>query len=92
MTASTLYEALEPEILWKPLLTTIFKEISGDGAQTEVSLRTYSTFFLILKINARLLTWPFSFWKRSHMTKKFKQTTSQQSLLGFWTFLMYDLQ
>ncbi|KAJ2917856.1 hypothetical protein MD484_g2573, partial [Candolleomyces efflorescens] len=35
MTASTLYEALEPEILWKPLLTAIFKEISGDGAQTE---------------------------------------------------------
>lgn len=35
MTASTLYEALEPEILWKPLLSKIFKEMSGDGSQTE---------------------------------------------------------
>lgn len=35
MTASTLYEALEPEILWKPLLSKIFKELSGEGMQTE---------------------------------------------------------
>lgn len=43
MTASTLYEALEPEILWKPLLTAILKEISGDGAQTEVFVKSCCT-------------------------------------------------
>jgi len=31
MTASTLYEAVEPHIIWKQLLTSIFMEITGDG-------------------------------------------------------------
>jgi hypothetical protein len=35
MTASTLYEALEPEILWKPLLSALFKEISTEDSQSE---------------------------------------------------------
>ncbi|KAG2022683.1 hypothetical protein CC2G_000411 [Coprinopsis cinerea AmutBmut pab1-1] len=35
MTASTLYEALEPEILWKPLLGAIFKELSEENGSTE---------------------------------------------------------
>ncbi|TFK26748.1 hypothetical protein FA15DRAFT_255211 [Coprinopsis marcescibilis] len=35
MTASTLYEALEPEILWKPLLSAIFKELSSETSATE---------------------------------------------------------
>src|SRR5215217_6841038 len=35
MTASTLYEALEPEIIWKPLLLAIFKEISTENSQSE---------------------------------------------------------
>lgn len=35
MTASTLYEALEPEILWKPLLSALFKEISTENSQSD---------------------------------------------------------
>ena len=36
MTASTLYEAVEPHVLWKRLLSAVFDEITGDGTQTEV--------------------------------------------------------
>ncbi|KAG5220330.1 Dopey, N-terminal-domain-containing protein [Salix suchowensis] len=36
MTASTLYEAVEPQIIWKHLLTHVFGELTGDGAQTEI--------------------------------------------------------
>jgi hypothetical protein len=36
MTASTLYEAVEPQILWKQLLAAVFNEIVGDGPQFEV--------------------------------------------------------
>ncbi|KAF8963955.1 Dopey, N-terminal-domain-containing protein [Flammula alnicola] len=35
MTASTLYEAVEPQILWQHLLTAVFNEIMGDGTQIE---------------------------------------------------------
>ncbi|KAF8167553.1 Dopey, N-terminal-domain-containing protein [Crassisporium funariophilum] len=35
MTASTLYEAVEPQLLWKHLLTSVFTEILGDGTQVE---------------------------------------------------------
>ncbi|KAJ3572176.1 hypothetical protein NP233_g3254 [Leucocoprinus birnbaumii] len=34
-TASTLYEAVEPQLTWKYLMTTIFKELSGDGDVSE---------------------------------------------------------
>jgi hypothetical protein len=36
MTASTLYEAVEPQLLWKHLLTAVFAEIVGDGSKLEV--------------------------------------------------------
>ncbi|KAH8998778.1 Dopey, N-terminal-domain-containing protein [Lactarius hatsudake] len=35
MTASTLYEAVEPHIVWKQLLNTILNELTGDGIQNE---------------------------------------------------------
>ncbi|KAF9486392.1 hypothetical protein BDN70DRAFT_822033, partial [Pholiota conissans] len=35
MTASTLYEAVEPQILWRNLLASMFDEITGDGTQVE---------------------------------------------------------
>ncbi|KAJ7269339.1 Dopey, N-terminal-domain-containing protein [Mycena haematopus] len=35
MTAATLYEAVEPPVLWKQLLSAVFEEITGDGTQTE---------------------------------------------------------
>ncbi|KIM47693.1 hypothetical protein M413DRAFT_439360 [Hebeloma cylindrosporum] len=35
MTASTLYEAVEPQILWKHMLAAVFDEILGDGSKTE---------------------------------------------------------
>ncbi|KAH7907786.1 Dopey, N-terminal-domain-containing protein, partial [Hygrophoropsis aurantiaca] len=35
MTASTLYEAVEPSILWKHMLISIMKDISGDGTQSD---------------------------------------------------------
>jgi len=37
MTASTLYEAIEPQLLWKQLLEAMFAEIVGDGKQFEAS-------------------------------------------------------
>jgi hypothetical protein len=36
MTASTLYEAVEPHIVWKQLLTAILNEFIGDGFRNEV--------------------------------------------------------
>ncbi|KAJ7070662.1 Dopey, N-terminal-domain-containing protein [Mycena amicta] len=48
MTASTLYEAVEPPVLWKQLLSAVFDEITGSGSQTEAIdmvlfiLRTFS--------------------------------------------------
>jgi len=36
MTASTLYEAVEPQILWKQLLTGVVGEVRGNGAQVDV--------------------------------------------------------
>lgn len=41
MTASTLYEAVEPEILWRHVLTTVFDEIMGDGSKTEVFIHAH---------------------------------------------------
>ncbi|GLB43530.1 putative dopey, N-terminal [Lyophyllum shimeji] len=35
MTANTLYEAVEPQILWKQLLGAMFAEVLGDGEQFE---------------------------------------------------------
>jgi len=40
MTASTLYEAVEPQILWKHMLAAVFDEILGDGSKTEVCNRS----------------------------------------------------
>lgn len=36
MTASTLYEAVEPNVIWKQLLATSVSEITGDGNGYEV--------------------------------------------------------
>jgi hypothetical protein len=36
MTASILYEAVEPQIVWKQLLNAILNELTGDGTQNEV--------------------------------------------------------
>ncbi|KAF7303085.1 Dopey-N domain-containing protein [Mycena kentingensis (nom. inval.)] len=35
MTASTLYEAVEPPVLWKQLLGAVFDEINGEGSKVE---------------------------------------------------------
>ncbi|KAK7464504.1 hypothetical protein VKT23_006673 [Stygiomarasmius scandens] len=35
MTASTLYEAVEPQIIWRQLLSAMFSEITGDGEHFE---------------------------------------------------------
>ncbi|KAF9654142.1 hypothetical protein BDM02DRAFT_3152598 [Thelephora ganbajun] len=35
MTASTLYEAVEPQVVWKQLLKTIVSEITGEAPRTE---------------------------------------------------------
>lgn len=39
MTASTLYEAVEPSILWKQLLTAIMNDLT-EGHKTEVGSAT----------------------------------------------------
>lgn len=36
MTASTLYEAVEPHTVWKQLLNSVLKEILGEASQIEV--------------------------------------------------------
>jgi hypothetical protein len=38
MTASTLYEAVEPQIIWKHLLTTVVSELLSDGSLFEVCI------------------------------------------------------
>lgn len=38
MTASTLYEAVEPQIIWKPLLTAVVSELLSDGSLFEVCI------------------------------------------------------
>jgi hypothetical protein len=38
MTASTLYEAVEPQILWKHMLAAVFDEILGDDSKTTVCI------------------------------------------------------
>ena len=44
MTANTLYEAVEPQIMWKQLLVPIFAEIVGGRSQFEVN-HDYRLFF-----------------------------------------------
>lgn len=36
MTASTLYEAVEPNVIWRQLLSAFVSEITGDGHGFEV--------------------------------------------------------
>ena len=38
MTASSLYEAVEPQIIWKHLLTAVVSELSSDGNLFEVCI------------------------------------------------------
>lgn len=35
MTASTLYEAVEPQVVWKQLLSSVMSEITGETPRTE---------------------------------------------------------
>ena len=42
MTASTLYEAIEPQLLWKHFLSVVFDEVLEGGTRSEVA------FFLFL--------------------------------------------
>lgn len=41
MTASTLYEAVEPQLLWKHILNVVFKEVTSDGTKAEVNRTFY---------------------------------------------------
>jgi hypothetical protein len=43
MTASTLYEAVEPQLLWKQLLTVVFTEIVDDVKQFEASSHSFTS-------------------------------------------------
>ena len=42
MTASTLYEAVEPQILWKHLFSALFTEIETDSTEDEVRSNIYN--------------------------------------------------
>ncbi|KAI0307632.1 Dopey, N-terminal-domain-containing protein [Multifurca ochricompacta] len=50
MTASTLYEAVEPHIVWKQLTTAVLNELTGDGSQSEVVRLTH---FILKTIHVR---------------------------------------
>jgi hypothetical protein len=41
MTASMLYEAVEPHIVWRQLLTAVLNELSGHGSQNEVRMASF---------------------------------------------------
>lgn len=41
MTASTLYEAVEPSILWKQLLAAIMKDLTEDGKTGAIDLTLF---------------------------------------------------
>jgi hypothetical protein len=46
MTASTLYEAIEPQLLWKHFLSVVFDEILEGGTQFEVIFFVSFLFFI----------------------------------------------
>ena len=46
MTASTLYEAIEPQLLWKHFLSVVFDEILEGGTRFEVKNLVISSFHL----------------------------------------------
>jgi hypothetical protein len=48
MTASTLYEAVEPHIVWKQLLTAILNELTGDGLYNEVRITLTDQFLTLI--------------------------------------------
>lgn len=73
MTASTLYEAVEPQILWRHLLTSIFDEIMGDGTQTEVHLFDGKIMFESSLYDFRQSNWLVLSSKPSHTTKRSKR-------------------
>lgn len=41
MTASSLYEAVEPHVIWKQLLSSFVAEILGDGKNFEVRIECH---------------------------------------------------
>ena len=41
MTASSLYEAVEPHVIWKQLLSAFVAEILGDGKDSEVRMECH---------------------------------------------------
>jgi hypothetical protein len=41
MTASMLYEAVEPHIVWQQLLTAVLNELTGDGSRNEVWMASF---------------------------------------------------
>jgi hypothetical protein len=47
MTASTLYEAVEPQVVWKQLLNSIMSEITGGTSQAEGAEAIHMTKFLL---------------------------------------------
>lgn len=48
MTASILYEAVEPHIVWKQLLNAILNELTGDGTQNEVRITLVKTDLILI--------------------------------------------
>lgn len=59
MTASTLYEAVEPSVLWKQLLSAVFSEITGDGTRVEVCATIVTSEFVQTAV-FRLFAWCYS--------------------------------
>ena len=41
MTASTLYEAVEPQLLWKHVLNAVFNEVTSGDTRYEVGQTIY---------------------------------------------------
>ena len=46
MTASTLYEAIEPQLLWKHFLSVVFDETEQGGTRLEVPFFVIFTFHI----------------------------------------------
>lgn len=60
MTASTLYQAVEPRVVWRQLLGSILQEIIGDGIDCEVRPLSSSCAHTIDMLCIRRFIWLIS--------------------------------
>jgi len=86
MTANTLYEAVEPRIVWKQLLEAVTAEITGNGTHYEVSLTASPVQSLILKSNRHCVWLVSSLELSMFRMMRYKMSTYRWSVPLSWKF------